>query len=58
VMQRLSIEDERKLIHLTRDAYRASEELREFTQRRAVYKGTKGLADQVEAELKKAEGKR
>lgn len=53
VLQRLSVEDEEKLKRLTRDAYHAGEALREFTQRRTVHKGTKGLVDQVQALLEK-----
>lgn len=53
VMQRLTPAEEERLTRLVRDAYHASEELREFTQRRNVYKGTKGLVDQVQALLEK-----
>lgn len=55
VMRRLSLDEESALRRLTREAYESAETLREFGQRRQVYKGTKGLVDQVEAELKKAE---
>lgn len=55
VMQRLSPDQERTLTRLAREANDSAEALRDFTQRRQIYKGTKGLVDQVQAELAKGE---
>lgn len=53
VMHRLSDEEEAKLRRLAKLAYDSANELREFTSRKQVYKGTKGLAEQVVALLAK-----
>jgi hypothetical protein len=55
VLQRLSAEDEKKLAELTKTAYEAGEDLRNFIGRKYLYKGTKGLADQVQSLLDKGE---
>lgn len=53
VMQRLTIAEEGKLARLAREAHQSAEALREFTGRKQVYKGTKGLEDQVKTLLAK-----
>jgi hypothetical protein len=53
VMQRLSDEDEVKLRRLVKLSHDSASELREFTSRKQVYKGAKGLAEQVAALLAK-----
>jgi hypothetical protein len=55
VMRRLLPHEEDELRRLVKEAHESAETLREFSQRRQVYKGTKGLTEQVEAELKKGE---
>lgn len=53
VLRRLTEEEEQHLVKLTREAHRIGDELRNYTNQRHVYKGTKGLADQVQALLAK-----
>lgn len=55
VLRRLTLAEEDELTRATKEAYDAGEYLRNYTSQRQVYKGTKGLAEQVEAELKKEE---
>lgn len=53
VMSRLSDEEEAKLRRLAKLAHESASELRDFTGRKQIYKGTKGLAEQVAALLAK-----
>lgn len=55
VLQRLTEGEERELALLAKEANDSSEALRGFTNRKHVYKGTKGLADQVQAILEKGD---
>lgn len=55
VLRRLTADEEAVLIRLTREAYRIGDELRNYTSQRHVYKGTKGLAEQVQMELAKGD---
>jgi ribosomal protein L35AE/L33A len=56
VLKRLNPSDEEKLRTLAREAYQASEGLRNFVGQMQIHKGTRGLLDQVNEALKK-EGK-
>ena len=47
VLQRLTPDEEVKLAHLTKAAHAAADALRDFTHRKEIYRGTKGLAEQV-----------
>lgn len=53
VMQRLSPAEERELSRLAGEANASAEALRDFTGRKQIYKGTKGLEEQVKALLAK-----
>lgn len=55
VLRRLTSNEEEILTRLTREAYTAGEEARNYLSQKYVYKGTKGLADQVQAELAKGD---
>lgn len=55
VLQRLTVNEERELALLAKEANDSAEALRGFTNRKQVYKGTKGLEGQVRDLLEKAE---
>lgn len=55
VLRRLTPDEGGTLTRLTREAYTAGEEARNYLSQKYVYKGTKGLADQVQAELAKGD---
>lgn len=55
VLQRLTAREEGELRQLAKEANDSSEALRGFLNRKHVYKGTKGLAEQVQTLLEKAE---
>jgi hypothetical protein len=53
VLRRLTLAEEGELTRAVKEAYDAGEYMRNYINRLHIYKGTRGLADQVEAELKK-----
>lgn len=53
VLRRLTASEEGELARATKEAYEAGDYLRNYVSRLHVYKGTKGLADQVQALLAK-----
>lgn len=53
VLRRLTPDEEKELTALTKQAHESGDKLRNYTSQRHVYKGTKGLADQVQALLAK-----
>lgn len=55
VLQRLTAREEDELARLSREASESSDALRGFLGRKHIYKGTKGLADQVQALLAKVD---
>lgn len=55
VLRRLTPGEEDELARATKEAAEASDYLRNYTSQRRLYKGTKGLADQIQAELAKGE---
>jgi len=57
VLRRLTKSEESELRDLAKTAYESGEALRNFLGRRQVYKGAKGLIEQVETELKKGGGR-
>lgn len=56
ILRRLTPGEEGELKLLTKEANDSAEALRGFTQQRQIHKGAKGLAEQVEAELRKGQG--
>lgn len=55
VLRRLTAAEENELTRAVKEAYDAGEYARNYVNRLHVYKGTRGLADQVQAELEKGE---
>lgn len=55
VLRRLTPSEEQELTRAVKEAYDAGEYMRNYVNRLHIYKGTKGLADQVQAELEKGE---
>lgn len=53
VLRRLTASEEDELARATKEAYDAGEYLRNYVSRLHIYKGTKGLAEQVKALLAK-----
>lgn len=54
-LRRLTPSEEDELTRAVKEAYEAGEYMRNYINRLHIHRGTRGLADQVEAELKKGE---
>ena len=55
MLRRLTPNEERELARAVKEAHDAGEYMRNYVNRLHIYKGTRGLADQVQAELEKGD---